>query len=151
MAHLVEAGLGRGKDETGPCKPDVYFSVYRQLIYLQVMDVAQGLANLAHMPQISRTLSLPGPSAFTIEYLLQLVESVTMQPPSRAPVVPKWLAMMLSNVATKSVWWPTLTPDEVVRRYIDDVDVAGDWEAVGVAPTEIDQHAITYLRRYRSK
>lgn len=48
------------------------------------------------------------------------------------------------------MWWPTLSPDEVVRRYLDDVDVQGDWDAVGVTPAEIEQHAITYIRRYRN-
>jgi len=37
-----------------------------------------------------------------------------------------------------------------VRRHIDDADVSGDWEAVGVDPTEIESHAITYLRHHRT-
>lgn len=114
------------------------------------MDVAQALANLTHMPAVPRTINLPGPSTFTHEYMLQLVESVTLRPPSKAPVVPKKIAMALADIATKSVWWPTLCPDEVVRRYLDDVDVTGDWDLTGVTPTEIEQHAIKYLRRYRS-
>jgi NADH dehydrogenase (ubiquinone) 1 alpha subcomplex subunit 9 len=48
------------------------------------------------------------------------------------------------------VWWPALNPDEVERRYIDDSNVAGDWDAVGIIPDEVEAHAITYLRRYRS-
>jgi NADH dehydrogenase (ubiquinone) 1 alpha subcomplex subunit 9 len=121
-----------------------------QMRPVHVMDVAQALANLTHMRQVPNTLSLPGPSTFTHEYMLQLIESVTLRPPSKAPVVPKKIALALANLATKSVWWPTLCPDEVVRRFIDDVDVAGDWDVVGVTPTEIEQHAIKYLRRFRS-
>jgi len=114
-----------------------------------VMDVAQALANLMSIPQIPRTLSLPGPSTLTYEYLLELVGSVTLQPPSRAPVIPKVIASVLARAA-QAVWWPTLSPDEVIRRYLDDSDVPGDWDAVGVTPAEIENHAITYLRRYRS-
>jgi len=100
-------------------------------------------------PQFSKTLNLPGPSTLTYEYLLELVSSVTLQPASRAPVVPKVLATVLAKLG-QNVWWPSLSPDEVTRRYIDDADVPGDWDAVGVQPSEIETHAITYLRRYRS-
>jgi hypothetical protein len=77
------------------------------------------------------------------------VESIAINPPSRAPVLPKAVALALTKFS-QSLWWPTLCPDEVERRYIDDVDVPGDWEAVGVTPSEIESHALTYLRRYRS-
>lgn len=111
--------------------------------------MAQALANLVSLPPITRTLSLPGPSTLTYEYLLELVSSVTLRPSTRAPTLPKPIASLLAR-AGQAVWWPTLSPDEVTRRYIDDVDVPGDWDAVNVTPTEIEQHAITYLRRYRS-
>jgi len=74
---------------------------------------------------------------------------VTLQPLSRAPVLPKAVANFLAKLS-QNVWWPALSPDEVTRRYIDDVDVTGDWDVVGVQPSEIESHAIKYLRRYRS-
>jgi NADH dehydrogenase (ubiquinone) 1 alpha subcomplex subunit 9 len=113
------------------------------------LDVAQALANLVSRPQLSQTINLPGPSTLTYEYLLDLVSSVTLQPSSRAPVVPKVIAKMLAKLGN-GVWWPTLSPDEVIRRYIDDSDVPGDWDAVDIQPTEIEDTAIAYLRRYRS-
>ncbi|EGN92135.1 39kDa subunit of Ndufa9, NADH ubiquinone oxidoreductase [Serpula lacrymans var. lacrymans S7.3] len=116
---------------------------------VHVMDVAQALANLMSIPQLSGTLNLPGPNALTFEYLLDLVSSVTYGPPSRAPVVPKRIALLIAKAA-QAAWWPILSPDEVERRYIDDTDVPGDWAAVGVTPEEIENLAITYLRRYRS-
>ncbi|KAJ3844080.1 39kDa subunit of Ndufa9, NADH ubiquinone oxidoreductase [Lentinula raphanica] len=116
---------------------------------VHVMDVAQALANLVHSPQQGRTIALPGPSTLTYEYLLDLVSSLTYQPPSRAPVVPKAVALAAAKAA-QAVWWPLLSPDEVVRRYIDDADTPGDWDAVGVTPSEVEQHAIQYVRRYRS-
>jgi len=116
---------------------------------VHVMDVAQALANLVHSPQLGRTIALPGPAALTYEYLLDLVSSLTYQPPSRAPVVPKALALLVARAA-QSVWWPLISPDEVVRRYIDDADTPGAWDEVGVTPADIEQHAIQYVRRYRS-
>ena len=114
-----------------------------------MLDVAQALANLMSRPVPSKTLNLPGPSTLSYEYLLDLVSSVTLQPPSRAPVLPKSVATLIARLG-QNVWWPTLSPDEVTRRYIDDADLPGDWDVVGVEPSEIETHAITYLRRYRS-
>ncbi|KAH9948833.1 NADH dehydrogenase [Amylocystis lapponica] len=114
-----------------------------------VMDVAQALTNLISMSALPDTFSLPGPSELTYEYLLTLVSHLTCQPPSRAPVLPKAVALALARAA-QAVWWPTLSPDEVRRRYIDDVNVPGDWDKLGVVPDEIEQHAIAYVRRYRS-
>lgn len=74
---------------------------------------------------------------------------MTLRPPSRAPILPKSIALTVAKLA-QNVWWPALSPDEVIRRYIDDADVSGDWEVIGVNPSEIESHAITYLRRYRS-
>ncbi|KAI0769876.1 NADH dehydrogenase [Fomes fomentarius] len=113
------------------------------------LDVAQALANIFSMHPLVGTFNLPGPSTLTYEYLLTLVSTVTYNPPSRAPVVPKSVALALAKAAQK-VWWPMLSPDEVIRRYIDDVDVPGDWDKFGVIPDEIEEHAISYLRRYRS-
>ena len=113
------------------------------------MDVAQALVNLVPCAPLPSTLSLPGPSTLSFQYLIDLVESITINPPSKAPVIPKRLALALAKLG-QSVWWPTLSPDEVERRYIDDADVAGDWDVVDVTPSEIEDHAITYLRRYRS-
>lgn len=101
------------------------------------------------MPALPGTFNLPGPSTLTYEYLLTLVSTITYNPPSRAPVVPKAVALAVAKAA-QAAWWPMLSPDEVIRRYIDDVDVPGDWDKFGVIPDEIEEHAITYLRRYRS-
>lgn len=116
---------------------------------VHVLDVAQALSNLLTMHKHSGVLNLPGPSTLTYEYLLDLVDSVTLRPPSKAPVLPKRAAELLSEFG-KTVWWPVLSKDEVARRYINDSEVAGDWATVGVEPSEIEDHAITYLRRYRS-
>lgn len=80
-----------------------------------------------------------------------MVESVTLVKPSKMPVLPKFLAMALTKIGQRAIYWPTLTPDEVERRFIDDSPVKGDWDLVGVNPKDIDADlAITYLRRYRS-
>jgi len=116
---------------------------------VHVLDVAQALANLLSHSRPSQTISLPGPSTLTYEYLLDLVSSVTLNPPSRAPVLPQQVATILAKLG-QNVWWPALSPDEIIRRYVDDADVPGDWDAVGIQPTEIEEMAIAILRRFRS-
>ncbi|GJE88393.1 complex I NDUFA9 subunit family protein [Phanerochaete sordida] len=116
---------------------------------VHVMDVAQALTNMLEAQSLPGLLNLPGPSTLTYEYLLSLVSSVTFRPPSRAPVVPKKVALLAARAA-QNVWWPALSPDEVERRFINDAEVPGDWDKVGVHPTEIEDNAILYLRRYRT-
>jgi NADH dehydrogenase (ubiquinone) 1 alpha subcomplex subunit 9 len=95
------------------------------------------------MGPMAGTYSLPGPSTLTYDYLLSLIQSLTYRPESSAPTLPKAAALALSKLA-QNVWWPALSPDEVERRYLNDV------ATFGVEPTEIEPVAITYLRRYRS-
>ncbi|KAH9936647.1 uncharacterized protein B0H18DRAFT_974853 [Fomitopsis serialis] len=115
---------------------------------VHVFDVAQALANLISVPSLPGVLNLPGPSTLTYEYLLTLVSSVTYNPHSRAPVVPKPVALALARAA-QAVWWPALSPDEVVAGTSTMLTCPATGK-VGVVPDEIEQHAISYLRRYRS-
>jgi len=117
---------------------------------VHVMDVAEAIKNIVRDPKADTGLyNLPGPSTLTYEYLLDMVSSVTLQPPSKAPTLPKVVAKNLAKLG-KAVWWPVLAEDEVERRYINDSEVEGDWDRVNITPSEIEDHAITYLRRYRS-
>lgn len=59
----------------------------------------------------------------TYNSLLQLVAAMTMKPVSTAPTVPKAVAQMFASVVNRALWWPTVSPDEIERRYIDDVGV----------------------------
>ncbi|KAJ6512177.1 NAD(P)-binding protein [Mycena vitilis] len=115
-----------------------------------VLDVAQVLADLMATPQMSRTLSLPGPSTLTYEYLLNLVSAVTIRSfESYVPEIPHGIATAIAKAA-QTVWWPLMSPDEVERRFVNDSDVPGDWAELGITPTEIEPLALKYLRRYRS-
>jgi NADH dehydrogenase (ubiquinone) 1 alpha subcomplex subunit 9 len=114
-----------------------------------VFDVAQVLANLLPLPARSQTLSLPGPTTYTYNELLNLIQAFTHNAPTTAPTIPKSLALMGAKAA-QLIWWPALSPDEVIRRYMDDSTVKGDWDAVGIVPEEVENVAINYLRRYRS-
>ena len=51
------------------------------------------------MAPLPGTFTLPGPSTLTYEYLLTLVSTITYNPPSRAPTVPKSVALALARAA----------------------------------------------------
>jgi NADH dehydrogenase (ubiquinone) 1 alpha subcomplex subunit 9 len=111
--------------------------------------VAQALVNLMHFTQAPGTFSLPGPVSFTLEYLLEFVQSVAYLPPSRVPYLPKSIMLAMARLA-QLPWFPMVSPDELERRYINDADVEGDWDAFGVRPAQIEDHALGALRRFRS-
>jgi NADH dehydrogenase (ubiquinone) 1 alpha subcomplex subunit 9 len=127
-----------------------YFAV-AHLIFdtAQVIDVAQVLANLMHSTQTTGTFSLPGPVTFTLEYLLEFVQSVAYLPPSHIPYLPKPVMIAFARLA-QLPWFPMVSPDELERRYINDADVEGDWDVFGVTPGQIEDHALGALRRFRS-
>ncbi|KAJ9098294.1 hypothetical protein QFC20_006003 [Naganishia adeliensis] len=147
-----------------------------------VLDVAEALNIMVTAPRTSvgSTFVLPGPRTYTYESLIKLVEAMTLKSHS-APMLPKPVAMAISTILNRALWWPTISPDEVTRKYIDDVgaeikpveegvpagwetqqasglaSVSGvngealkSWEALNIDPETIEEHAIKYLRRYRS-
>ncbi|KAF7314277.1 NAD(P)-bd-dom domain-containing protein [Mycena kentingensis (nom. inval.)] len=118
---------------------------------VHVVDVAHALADLMPANHLgSRTLSLPGPSTLTYEYLVDLVSAVTLQSSySYLPEIPRGVATAFAR-ALQAVWWPLMSPDEVTRRYINDSEVVGDWAELGIVPTEVEALALKYLRRYRN-
>lgn len=118
----------------------------------QVQDVAQALANITSLPELDgSTLNLSGVVPFSYNELEQLVSLFTFRPVSTAPEVPKKFARILSWISNRA-WWPSLSPDEIERRFISNPneDPTLDWKRVGVTPTEIEDIAIAILRRYRS-
>lgn len=147
-----------------------------------VLDVAEALAVMLGAPKTSvgATFGLPGPRTYTYTNLIKLVEAFTLKSHA-APVLPKPIAMLFANIINRGLWWPTVSPDEVVRKYIDDasaspkqaaeavpagweqpeatgleamVGVNGErvksWAELNMEPETIEEHAIKYLRRYRS-
>ncbi|GAA5911065.1 hypothetical protein JCM6882_006867 [Rhodosporidiobolus microsporus] len=133
-------------------------SVYRvnhgqtKIAPVHVLDVASALNTMYTAPStLGETFSLPGPRTYTFEELLRITEAVTLKK-LRGPNFPKPVLQALAR-AWDLVWWPTLSPDEVTRRFIDDLPVAPGTKGfadLGIEPELLDDLAIVYLRRYRS-
>ncbi|KDE07008.1 NADH dehydrogenase (ubiquinone) 1 alpha subcomplex 9 [Microbotryum lychnidis-dioicae p1A1 Lamole] len=119
---------------------------------VHVMDVAQALSIMLTAPSTaSSTFAFTGPQTYTFEQLLHLVEALTLQKLS-GPNFPKPILALAARL-WDLVWWPTLSPDEVTRRFIDDVQIEEGlkgFKDLGIEPDVLEDVAIVYLRRYRS-
>lgn len=118
------------------------------------LDVAQALERMldADNTSMGATFSLAGPKEYTYLELLQLLETMTFTSLAKPGLnTPKWMLKLAARVADLA-WWPMLSPDEVVRRYLDDKpDAPGtkSWADLGMTPDSLEETAIIYLRRYR--
>lgn len=154
-----------------------------KLLPVHVMDVASALEVMLTAPVTSTasTFALPGPAAHTFNSLLSLVSRMTLNPVSTAPAIPKSAAMAFATIINRALWFPTVSPDEIERKFIDDIGaddllapvedtkpagwateglkakmtgVDGEpvksWRDLDIEPDFIEEHAIKYLRRYRS-
>ncbi|KAN0062274.1 Protein-lysine N-methyltransferase efm5 [Thecaphora frezii] len=119
------------------------------------IDVAAALEKLmdADVTSMGQTFSLAGPKTYTIGQILQLVESLTFRSLVKPGFnTPKFALKAIASVG-ELAWWPMLTKDEVIRRYIDDLpDAPGtkSWADLAIEPDTLEETAIVYLRRYRS-
>ncbi|TYJ54283.1 hypothetical protein B9479_005042 [Cryptococcus floricola] len=151
-----------------------------RLFPAHVIDVAEALNRMLNAPVTSTasTFALPGPELYTWAELERLVSTLVLQPASTAPTLPKPVALLLANLVNRGLWWPTVSPDEIERMYIDDagadafqikasgpagwntpggIDMVGvdgepvkSWADLDIEPDTIAEHAIKPLRRYRS-
>lgn len=117
-----------------------------------MLDVATALNTmLTANSAIGQTYAFPGPRTYTFEEIMTLVEALTLTK-LKGPNFPKPMLKAAARI-WDLIWWPTVSPDEVTRRYIDDVEVAEGLKGfadLGIEPDLLEHVAITYLRRYRS-
>ncbi|ORX34514.1 hypothetical protein BD324DRAFT_636205 [Kockovaella imperatae] len=89
---------------------------------VHVVDVAEALSKMLDAPKtsIGSTFVLPGPEVFTYDELLNLVSFFTMRPRRSLPPIPGFVASMFASVVNRLLWFPTVAPDEITRKFIDD-------------------------------
>lgn len=118
------------------------------------LDVAHALERMldADNTSMGATFSLGGPKEYTYIELLKLMESMTFRSLAKEGLnTPKWMMKLAARIADLA-WWPMISPDEVVRRYLDDKpDAPGtkSWSDLGMTPDSLEETAIIYTRRYR--
>ncbi|KIJ54415.1 hypothetical protein M422DRAFT_775527 [Sphaerobolus stellatus SS14] len=116
---------------------------------VHVLDVAQALHNFVDLPPQPFDYNLPGPNTYSYEQIFEMISSLTYNPRPTELTLPKPVAKFIARIA-QYAWWPMVCPDEVERRFLDDSDVPGDWDKVGVEPDALELHAIKFLRQYRA-
>jgi len=137
--------------------PSVYRVNHGETVIKPVhaLDVAQALATMIHAPStIGETFVLPGPKAYSFGEMLALCEALTLKK-LQGPNWPRSL-LRLASMIWDNVWWPTVSPDEVKRRFINDLEIDAVKEGyktfadLNIEPDTLENLAIIYLRRYRS-
>ena len=117
-----------------------------------VLDVAEAMKIMMTADStMGQTFSLPGPKAYSFEELIKIAEVETVHK-LQGLNIPKAVASMVTRI-WENVWWPTISPDEVTRRCMDDLpDEPGtlSWEYLGIKPDSLEELAVIYLRRHRS-
>nr|ACZ80651.1 putative NADH dehydrogenase [Cryptococcus depauperatus] len=151
-----------------------------KLFPVHVVDVAEALNKMLNAPVTSAasTFALPGPELYSFAELERLVSSLLLKPVSSAPSLPKSAAKLIATLLNRGLWWPTISPDEIERMYIDDAGVTNfqattagpdgwgvapppdmtgidgepvkSWIDLDMKPDTISEHAIKPLRRFRS-
>ncbi|ORY27772.1 hypothetical protein BCR39DRAFT_537075 [Naematelia encephala] len=96
-----------------------------RILPVHVVDCAAALETMLTAPLTSTasTFVLPGPRPVTYNEILDIVSFFTLRKISSAPDLTKPIAKLIATVANRAIWWPTVSPDEIERRYLDDVGV----------------------------
>lgn len=118
---------------------------------VHVIDVGRGLESIAYDDNTAgQTFELHGPREYSREQMAHLVYRLTAKKRPRINL-PKPLAKAVAG-ALNFAWWPTYCADEIEREFIDQkIDpTAKTFKDLGLAPSELDDMALEYVRDYRS-
>jgi len=119
---------------------------------VHVLDVAEALYLMMDAEStIGQTFSLPGPKTYDYNDLIRIAETRTLKK-LQGFTPPRWMAAFATRL-WENVWWPAISPDEVVRRFMDDYEPEPGtlgFADLGITPDLLEDIAIVYLRRYRS-
>ncbi|KAI5789915.1 putative NADH-ubiquinone oxidoreductase 39 kDa subunit [Pyronema domesticum] len=118
---------------------------------VHVIDVGRALETIAYDDSTAaQTYELYGPREYTKESIARLVYKMTLRERKHINL-PKGIMKPLASALNK-IWWPTYSPDEIEREFIDQkIDAtAKTFADLGITPIELDEAAFPYMRDYRS-
>jgi NADH dehydrogenase (ubiquinone) 1 alpha subcomplex subunit 9 len=125
------------------------------------------LKNLMDMDKtsIGQTYNLAGPKTYTNREFLQLVADTLADPNhSRMTVnVPKPIMQAIAYLTNRFIWWPTMDPDLIERKYVDEPSdrkimlsanggLTSDesWKALDIVPDTLEDNIAQYIKWMRS-
>ena len=92
------------------------------------------------------TFELYGPTNYSIAEIASLVDKEIVKH-RRHINVPKRILQPVSNILNKALWWPTMSPDEIEREFIDqEIDPkAKTLKDLDIEPAELASLTFFYL------
>ena len=114
--------------------------------------MGQGLEKIAlDDTTASETFELYGPTEYSLAEIAELVDKEIIKH-RRHINVPKAVMKPVASILNKYLWWPTISPDEVEREYIDQkIDpTAKTFKDLGIEPAELADLTFFYLVRFSS-
>lgn len=118
---------------------------------VSVSDVAMGLSVLIQQEESAgKIFELFGPREYTVLEIEDFVCELILKKPSRLNL-PKPAAMIISK-ALALLPWPTISPDEIERLYINDTptESALTFNDLRIQPATLEDMALQFVRGYRS-
>jgi NADH dehydrogenase (ubiquinone) 1 alpha subcomplex subunit 9 len=115
-----------------------------------VIDVGKALEVLAYDDNTAgETFELYGPKEYTLKQIANMVDKSLLRT-HRHINLPKRVYKAFASVLDY-LWWPTVSPDEVEREFIDQkVDAsAKTFKDLGIVPTDVADDMFHYIRHYR--
>ncbi len=96
----------------------------------------------------AETFELYGPKNYSMSEIAELVDKEIIKH-RRHLNLPKSILKPLANILNKALYWPTMSPDEVEREFIDQrIDPkAKTFSDLGIEPGEISNFTFHYLVR----
>lgn len=117
---------------------------------VHVIDVGRGVEAMAYDDHTAgETFELFGPNNYSMRDIMDMVDREILKE-RRHINLPKPMMMALAK-ALDFLWWPTISPDEVTRQFIDQVidPNAKTFADLGIKPDDIERLVIAYVRHYR--
>ncbi|RQM08328.1 hypothetical protein DH86_00003825 [Scytalidium sp. 3C] len=119
---------------------------------VHVTDVGQALEKMCHDDSTaSQTYELYGPKNYSTAEIAELVDREIIKH-RRHINIPKAILKPVAEILNKTLWWPTLSADEVEREFIDQkIDpTAKTFKDLGIEPADLSSLTFHYLQGYRS-
>lgn len=119
---------------------------------VHVVDVASALEQIGYDDSTAgQTFELFGPDELSMATVHGLVQSATNNE-LRQINLPKKIYQAFA-AATQYIYWPTLSPDQIERMFIDQVvdPNAKTFADLGIQPAHLEQLVVKYVRHWRNQ
>ena len=123
-------------------------TTYRRLLTcFEVIDVAKALQHmLSDDSTTAETYELYGPEQYSMAQVSEIVDKEIIKH-RRHINIHKRILQPIAAILSRTLWWQTLSPDEIEREFIDqEIDQdAKTFDDLGIKPSRIKDHTFEIL------